>query len=352
MALPKRRKRSPRFVEIAAAAGVSVSTVDRALNERGSVSERARAAVLAAAQRVGATRILPNAAHALIHIDALLPDSRTPFFLRLRHALAGSAAWLDKRVVVHRRIYREGDEKELVKAILEPGYRRRGLIVAAPDTGKIRDALRTIVARGEGAACVVSRIADVVGVAYCGVDNYRAGRTAGLLLSRFARQPGRVMFLMGSSAWEAHQERTRGARDALREGSHDLICDAKPFETLDDADRGYLAVAEALRAGPLAGLYNSGAGSAGVMRALEAFDPGRRVIWISHELSDDHRAYLQNGALAMAIDQDPDMQIFSALRWLVERSEPGGTNNSAPSGCEFRLYFAENLRDGHYLASL
>jgi len=160
------------------------------------------------------------------------------------------------------------------------------------------------------------------------------------------------MFLMGSSAWEAHQERTRGARDALREGSHDLICDAKPFETLDDADRGYLAVAEALRAGPLAGLYNSGAGSAGVMRALEAFDPGRRVIWISHELSDDHRAYLQNGALAMAIDQDPDMQIFSALRWLVERSEPGGTNNSAPSGCEFRLYFAENLRDGHYLASL
>jgi LacI family transcriptional regulator len=345
----KRRKRSPRFVEIAAAAGVSASTVDRVLNERGSVSQRAREAVLAAAHRLGAPRILPNAAHALMHLDALLPDSRTPFFLRLRYALAGAGAWLDKRVVVHRRIYREGDEKELVKAILEPEYRRRGLIVAAPDAPKVRDALRAVVARGEGAAAVVSRVGDVAGVAYCGIDNYRAGRTAGLLLGRFARQPGRVMFLIGSNAWEAHQERTRGAGDALRRAEPGLVCDVKPFETLDDADRCYLAVAEALRAGPLAGLYNSGAGSAGIMRALETFDPQRRVTWITHELSDDHRIYLRSGAMAMAIDQDPDMQIFSALRWLVERSEPGGANKTAPSGCEFRLYFAENLREGPYL---
>ena len=53
MATGRRRKRSPRFVEIAAEAGVSPSTVDRVLNERGSASEKARRRVIAAAHKLG-----------------------------------------------------------------------------------------------------------------------------------------------------------------------------------------------------------------------------------------------------------------------------------------------------------
>ena len=45
-----RRKRSARFVEIAAVAGVSETTVNRVLNERGSVSPETRARVIAAAR--------------------------------------------------------------------------------------------------------------------------------------------------------------------------------------------------------------------------------------------------------------------------------------------------------------
>src|SRR5579863_7883420 len=128
MATGERRKRSPRFVEIAVEAGVSQSTVDRVLNERGSVSEHARHKVIAAAQRLRIPRLLPNPAHELIHIDALLPDNRTPFFLRLRSALKRAYPALDKRIVVHRRIVRPSDEASLVEAILKPPYRRRGLI--------------------------------------------------------------------------------------------------------------------------------------------------------------------------------------------------------------------------------
>jgi len=53
-----RRKRSARFAEIASAAGVSLSTVDRVLNERGSVSEKARRLVVDAARRLGVPRTL------------------------------------------------------------------------------------------------------------------------------------------------------------------------------------------------------------------------------------------------------------------------------------------------------
>ena len=192
MVTGRRRKRSPRFVEIAVEAGLSPSTVDRVLNERGSASKKARQKVIAAAQKLGVPRILPSAAHELIHFDVLLPDNRTPFFLRLRAAIASACSILDKRIVVHRRIVLETDEKSLATAISKPAYRRRGLIVAAPDTRAVRQALREALDRDEAVVTVVSNIADVQGIAYFGIDNYRAGRTAGLVMGRFARRPGRV----------------------------------------------------------------------------------------------------------------------------------------------------------------
>ncbi len=352
MATGKRRKRSPRFLEIAVEAGVSPSTVDRVLNERGSASDRARQNVIAAARKLGVPRILPSPAHALVHIDILLPDNRTPFYLRLRRALASAAAILDKRIVIHRRIVREPDEAALVRSILEPDYRRRGLIVAAPDTARVRAALRQVLDRGEAVATVVSNVGDTPGIAYCGIDNYRAGRTAGLILGRFARHRGRVMFLTGHNDWAGHQQRTAGCRDMLRETFPELRPDAAPFETRDDEYRCYVAVAEALRSGGLAGIYNSGAGSSGIRDALQAFDLARAVTWVTHELSDDHRQYLQSGELSMVVDQDPDMQAYSALRYVVERAtaEPGAPQ-PVFSGSEFRVYFGENLRDGPYLPS-
>lgn len=349
MAGGRRRKRTARFVEIAVEAGVSPSTVDRVLNERGSASQTARRKVIAAAQKLGVPRILPTAAHELVHLDVLLPDSTTPFFLRLRGALASACAILDKRIVVHRRTIVGADETSLASAILKPPYRRQGLIVAAPDTRCVREALREVLDRGESVVTVASNVADVQGIAYFGIDNYRAGRTAGLVMGRFARRPGRVMFLSGRNDWAAHQQRTAGCREALTHSFPNLRCDVSSFETLDDEHRCFVAVAEAMRSADLAGVYNSGAASAGIRAALEKFDPQRAVTWITHELSDDHRQYLQSGVLDMVIDQDPDMQGFMALRYLVERLNPDGAGRSPELGCEFHIYFTENVKEGRYL---
>jgi LacI family transcriptional regulator len=123
------------------------------------------------------------------------------------------------------------------------------------------------------------------------------------------------------------------------------------FETLDDDYRCFVAVAEAMRSGELSGVYNSGAGSAGIEEALRRFDPERLVTWITHELSDDHRQYLQSGALAMVIDQDPDMQAIMALRYLIDRADLNEGKTPPASGCEFHIYFADNVKEGQYLSA-
>jgi LacI family transcriptional regulator len=236
-----------------------------------------------------------------------------------------------------------------VRAIARPEYRRRGLIVAAPDTLQIRAALREARERGEIVVTFVSHVAETPEFVYFGIDNYRAGRTAGQVMGQFARKPGRVMFLSNRNDWDAHKQRAAGCRDVLTERFPALRCDPSPFETLDDDNRCYLAVSEALRMSTLAGVYNSGAGSAGIRQALERFDTERTVVWITHELSDDHRQYLADGALTMVIDQDPDMQALGALRYLIACTASEAPLADAPSGCEFRVYFLENAKEGAYL---
>jgi len=76
----------------------------------------------------------------------------------------------------------------------------------------------------------------------------------------------------------------------------------------------------------LAGLYNSGAGAAAIVMALNQYDPNRQVVRITDELSDDHRQHLKSGTLTMVIDQDPDTQAISAVRYLVQSADADGVD--------------------------
>jgi len=346
----KRRKKTPRFLEISQLAGVSPSTVDRVLNERGSVSASAREKVVNAAKQLGVPRVLPQTRHGLIHIDVLLPANNTPFFRRMNMALQRSIGMLDKRVVVHRAFLPEHKNDVIAAAILHPPYKRRGLILASPDTEPIRQALRTITARGETAVAVVTNILEVPALKYAGIDNYRAGRAAGFFIGQFTRQSGRVLILSSRTDYQGHVDRTAGCREVLAQYAPRLHCDSRTVETYDDPDRCYLAVSSALRSGePIAGIYNSGAGSPGIEAALKKHKTSDRICWITHEMSDDHREYIRDGLLDMVVDQDPDGQIMTALRHLLHATEVSDDDQPPNVPTEFRLYFAENIRETPYL---
>lgn len=89
-----RNKAGPRLREIAAAAGVSVSTVSRALAGHGNVSPALRARILAAAARCGypvAARSGPQRLDQVAFVvrEALCPAPANPFY---SHVLAGAEA--------------------------------------------------------------------------------------------------------------------------------------------------------------------------------------------------------------------------------------------------------------------
>jgi len=200
---------------------------------------------------------------------------------------------------------------------------------------------------------------------YAGIDNLAAGRTAGHFIGRLvgaagglpgaghgsgaasAQPAGQVLLLTHSLSFRAHAERMLGCQQVLAQRHPQLVVSA-PVECLDDADRCHLAVQRALLAArngarPLVAIYHSGAGTGGVASALQQAGaaPGR-VAWIGHELSDEHRRWLQQGLLDLVIDQDPDGQIVAGLHHLLHAC--GYVEQPAPTEPnEFRLFCAENL---------
>jgi LacI family transcriptional regulator len=348
----RRRKRSARFADIAAAAGVGTATVNRVLNEHGGVSAETTARVLAAARQLGVPRVLPDPRHGLTRFDVVLARSATPYFRRLDLALTRAVQVLDQRILVHRHVVDATDAAQVRERLTRPRHRRDGLIVALHDTPDVRAALREQVAAGVPVVTLMSGIGDVQGLHYAGIDNLAAGRTAGHFIGRLARRPGRVLRLTNTPDYRAHADRLRGCQEVLAE-RHPLIETGEPVPCHDDPDRGQLALRRALvearRDGmALVGLYHSGAGSAGIAAELQQIAPAERPVWVGHELSDEHRTLLQLGLLDLVIDQDPDGQIASALHHLLHAS--GHVEQPARAEPnEFRLFCAENVRGESYL---
>ena len=351
MVNPHRKKKTARFAEIAALAGVSIATVDRVLNERDTASVKTREKVVQAARQLGVPRVLPETRHGLVHIDIVLPDNPSPFFQRLNQAMQRGVAMLDKRLVVHRVSTPEEDVDALVRALEPRRYKRQGLIVSAPDTPAVRHALQAARANGEQVTMVVTRVNDVPQADYVGIDNHAAGRTAGYLLGRLCHREGRILMLSSRLDYLGHIERSSGCREVLAARFPHLRCDTDVAETHDDPDRCYLALKKALQGKrDVVGLYNTGAGSPGIHAALQRFAK-EKVCWITHEISDDHRQYLQQGVLDVVIDQDPDTQAIRALQHLMASlgMAPASPGASGETG-EFRLYFAENMGIRPYLS--
>jgi LacI family transcriptional regulator len=348
---PKRRKKSARFSEIAALAGVSIATVDRVLNERDSASVKAREKVVQAARQLGIPRVLPETRHGLIHVDIVLPDNPSPFFQRLKLAMKRGVAMLDKRLVVHHVTTPEEDEAAFIRAVGPRRYPRKALIVSAPDTQCVRQALQAARVRGEHVSMVVTRVNGVPNADYVGIDHHAAGRTAGYLLGRLCHKKGHVLILSSRNDYSGHIERSKGCREVLTAQFPHLRFDVDATETHDDPDKCYWAVRQALQAkGGIVGLYNTGAGSSGIQAALQRY-AGHKVCWVTHEISDDHRGYLHQGVLDVVIDQDPDTQAIRALQNVLAAVGMTPAVKQLEQPGDFRLYFAENMVRQPYLGA-
>lgn len=309
--------------EIAREAGVSLATLDRVLHGRSGVREEtARRVREAIARHSGG-----GSGHARsMKFAFLMPEGANVFMQMIREHVGEMSNWLAaRRVSVETVVADVFNAAKLAESLESLQGRFDGVAVVALDHQSVRAAIDDLVA---GGMFVVTLVSDVPGSRrhhYVGVDNVAAGRTAGVLVGRLARQPsGKVAVVAGSQLLRDHAERIFGFQQVMGlEFPHFTLLN--PVEGGDQDELNESIVARLLSEYPdLIGLYNVGAGTAGVGKAIADAGREEHIVFVAHDLTPFTRRGLLRGLVDAVILQDPGHEARSAIRVLMAltRGEP------------------------------
>ncbi len=311
--------------EIAREAGVSVATLDRVLHGRSGVREEtARRVREAIARRSGPGAKFESARS--MKLALVMPEGANVFMQMIRDHVGEMSNWLvARKVSVETVVTDVFNAQRLADSLDSLQGRFDGVAVVALDHQSVRAAIDDLVASG---MFVVTLVSDVPGSRrhrYIGIDNVAAGRTAGALVGRLARQPaGRVGVIAGSQLLRDHAERIFGFQQVMGlEFSQYTVLN--PVEGGDQDELNESLTMRLLSEHPgLVGLYNVGAGTPGVGKAIAESGREEHIVFVAHDLTPFTRRGLLRGPVDAVISQDPGHEARSAIRVLMAlaRGEP------------------------------
>lgn len=334
--------------DLARAAGVSLATVDRVLNGRPGVRKGTIEKVEAAIAEIGFRRDLTASMLARardIVLKIIVPEGTNQFFGKLADAVESVGAQMRaERLRLELLRIKAMDTRALVETLDAIGTEDADCaVIVAIDKPEIHAAVARAVGRG---IRVITLVSDLPGSArhdFVGIDNRAAGRIAGSLMGRFVPGGGRVGLVAGSLELIDHAERIAGFSEIVAAEFPGLEL-VGPIEGQDEFTATYeksLALVEAYP--DLAGIYNAGAGNAGLLMALNERGLAGKVRVIGHELTGPTRAGLESGAIDVVLDQSPEDEI-RAVCATARRLVVGADAAPPQTQLEIRVLMRDNLR--------
>ena len=333
--------------DVARAAGVSVASVDRVLNRRGGVRAGTAHRVLeaAAALRYATEAELAAAvARKKLRLLFLLPSGSNQFLNMLGRLIASSdalAAGYEARCRVE--TIHSFNPALLAKRLLQRGRDCDGIVFMALEHPAVREAVNALADAGTPTVTLISDIANTRRVAYVGLDNRSAGRTAGFLMSRFIGQrAAKVAMIAGSLAYRAHEEREMGFLSLFAETAPQVsvvgLREGHDDEAVNYRQARHLLATHA----DLTGIYNIGGGASGIGRALKEARREHRVVFIGHGLTPDTRALLLDGTMDAVITQNPQASFLACLA-VFDNLRGGRSAGHGAEAPRAEIIFRENL---------
>ena len=324
--------------DIAREAGVSLATVDRVLHNRPGVRPDTVRRVKEALARnsfqphVAAAELARGRARRFAFV---MPSGPNPFMQQIEAYLGEMAAWLSARRLKVEMVATDVFEPAALAASLEAlSGDYDGVAVVALDHPSVRAAINDLVDAGTKVVTLVSDVPSSRRHHYVGIDNIAAGRTAGALIGRLVGQrSGKVAIVAGSQGLRDHAERIFGFNQVMATEFPDLSV-LPVLEGRDEDERSEQMLARLFGGhADIVGLYNVGAGTQGVAKALNdkalndkaLSETGRdKVVFVGHDVTALTRRLLLQGLMDAAISQNPGHEARAAVRVLLAlaRGEP------------------------------
>jgi LacI family transcriptional regulator len=303
--------------------------VDRVLHNRAGVRPDKVRRVKQAIERnafhphVAAAELARGRARRFVFV---MPFGPNLFMQQILSYLAEMSAWLSARRLTVRTVTTDVFDPAVLASTLESlAGDFDGVAVVALDHPGVRAAINDLVDGGTKVVTLVSDVPSSRRHHYVGIDNIAAGRTAGALVGRLAgSRQGKVAIVAGSQALRDHAERIFGFNQVMvSEFSH---LDVLPVvEGRDEDERSEHLMVKLLSDHPgIVGLYNVGAGTPGVAKALVDLGRGKQVVFVGHDVTVVTRKLLLQGVMHAVISQNPGHEARAAVRVLLAlaRGEP------------------------------
>jgi LacI family transcriptional regulator len=336
-------RRKPSMEDVAKASGVSYSTVERVLNGRGGVAREKESRVLEWARKLKMDRALDEVSVRWLRIAILTQQPSSPYYVALRQGFElAQKSFETHRVVCHLTFFDDLEPKSLAAVINRASQKADAMIVVAYEHSVVVDAISRV-ARKIPVVTLASDLPDTGRLAYVGIDNRCAGRTAGELMGRFiGRDGGQVIVIAGLRTYLGHEEREAAFRSVMRRKFP--ACDVvATVESREDEKSTERLTRDAFKKYPdLRGIYNLSVGDEGIARALKALKREHSTVLIGHELTEISRALLIDGVMDAVLDQSPFVEAVRAVEAIL-----GHYNRGTPSGLPLQtpmsIYLQENL---------
>lgn len=335
--------------DVAAQAGLSISTVNRALHEPEKLREETLKAVVKAAEQIGfygLTVMLRGlaAARPKIRIGILLLQRKRVLYQSLGLALQTAAKSRGDHDVLLRIEYLD----ELTPQNVSDGLNRLGetsdvIAVVAAEHPIVAAAIEQLAQRNIKTFALISQLSARCNVGYVGLDAWKVGRTAGWAFDSICGKPGKIGILVGNHRYRCQETNESGFRSYFREHQRgfELLEAQSTFETASIAQE---VTEQMLETHPdMIGLFISGGGVSGAVAALKESGRARDIVAIGYDLTEVTRAALIDGTLNFLISHPMQSLAHEAIGAMI-RAHEGGTDFPPQSiALPFEIYTPENL---------
>lgn len=343
--------RRPTIANVAAAAQVSVATVNRVLSGKQAVRKATAQQVVEAAEALGF-----YAARALRARAQAEPPRRKFGFLmqqrgrslyqmlgnELKAATLASTAVRGEAMVEHRD---DLSPEATAERLLKLGREVDAIAVVTVDHPRITEAIDRLRANGVPVAAAISDLTAQARAGYVGLDNWKVGATAGWAMAKLCKRPGKIAVFVGNHRYLCQDMCEIRFRSYFRERAPDFqVLDA--ITTFEDSKYAYQSTLDLLHRTPdLVGLFIAGGGKTGVLRGLREDESGlaKSLNVVGLDLTPEARAGLLDGTINVILAHPIRLLAETTVELLA--SVTAGKTHGEPVQrlLPFEIYTPENL---------
>lgn len=304
--------------EIALQSGLSTATVDRVLNDRPNVSPQTRRRVQDAIRELIAQEGQLSARGRRLFFDIVV-EAPNRFSREIRKATEAILPDLHPAAIRPRFAFAETRSEAELKSLFNRIGKRgsQGVCLKARNTDAVRDAITALRQKNIPVVTIFTDCPGSERIAYAGLDNSSAGRTAAYLMHKLlGARPGVVLITLSQHAFQGEEVRFRGFRAELQRLRPGLaILDASGGGGLNPETGA--EVSQQLKNTPeISGVYSMGGGNLAVLGALDQAGAVPNV-YVAHDLDEDNLELLQDGRLTFVLHHDLKADMRAAFRHLL-----------------------------------